>query len=219
MYNHLFKTKIFALVIAITLFSFLGFNNVSAAEDISITVSGQVNQYDNVFSNCTGDCLNDYQYLILEANSDVGYDTFVLWLRFDGSFTRSFILSTFRYGTTYNIYKLPFNGSSNNFLQWSNNFYFDSDLKLTLTDSLPGSSAPTGSLSITENGTFDVSEVASVNVNVPQDVTEIIDDPVSNDFHKIFMVVVAGVIPAFAVFVIVWFAIDLMSSLFFGRGK
>lgn len=92
-------------------------------------------------------------------------------------------------------------------------------IKFTLSESLPGASSPTGSLTITENGIFDVSEVASVNVNVPQDVTEIIEDPVSNDFHKIFMTVVAGVIPAFAIFVIIWFAIDLMSSLFFGKGK
>lgn len=38
-------------------------------------------------------------------------------------------------------------------------------------------------------------------------------------FRDVFLNTVTGVIPAFAIFVVVWFMVDLLSSLWFGRGK
>ena len=43
--------------------------------------------------------------------------------------------------------------------------------------------------------------------------------PIVAFFRDVFLNVVTGIIPAFAVFVVVWFMVDLLSSLWFGRGK
>lgn len=73
-------------------------------------------------------------------------------------------------------------------------------------------------MSITENGTYDVSQYAQVSVNI-DNVTEIIEDPISNDFQKVFFKIVENIIPAFGILLVVWFGIDMLSSLIFGRGR
>ena len=216
MYNHPSKIKIIALIFFPIFFVFLGFNNVSAVSDVSYTSTYNGSSFPQVGNFCNNNDANlpncsDYQYLTIESSTLTTQNL----ISADGQ-----ARATAMAYSDYSIIKLPSDWTRVGFFGASISGKSTSDyIKFTLSESLPGSVAPTGSLTITENGTFDVSEVASVNVNVPQDVTEIIEDPVSNDFHKIFMTVVTGIIPAFAIFVIVWFAIDLMSSLFFGKGK
>ena len=42
---------------------------------------------------------------------------------------------------------------------------------------------------------------------------------IMDDFHNVFLKVIVGVIPISAIIFVVWFMIDMLSSLIFGRGK
>lgn len=42
---------------------------------------------------------------------------------------------------------------------------------------------------------------------------------IMDDFHNVFLKVFVGVIPISAIIFVVWFMIDMLSSLMFGRGK
>lgn len=174
--------------------------SAQAVSDISATYTSVPSEWSNVFPTCTSDCLNDYQYLIVEINSPI-YDLTSIrsffYIRFDGSYNNIFSISM---SSLYSIYKLPFNGSPNNYLQFRNNLpsdLFTGGITFTLTDSLGGSS-PSGSLSITENGTYDVSSYAEAVVNIPAEV-------VPGDYHNDIQEVKQAIILVPAVLLVVYF--------------
>lgn len=57
-------------------------------------------------------------------------------------------------------------------------------------------------------------EFATCPDQLPPDRSAIMDD-----FHNVFLKVIVGVIPISAIIFIVWFMIDMLSSLIFGRGR
>lgn len=104
-----------------------------AINDISITYNSGSNYSDwqDIFPNCSVDCLNDYSFLKITGA------TFIpgLRFRFDGSSVlNQGILNNFR-GYEF-IMSLPFDGHSNNLLQFYSSGSFISDVTFTLLTSI-----------------------------------------------------------------------------------
>lgn len=149
---------------------FFSFSNSYALNDVSVTFHNgdSVAQWSDVFPTCTGDCLNDYSYLIINGafdSSDWGYSTFRFYLRFNGSNQVQFNIPV---APSFSIFKLPFDGHSNNFLSFGQSYTFSSDVTFILTENYQSGIIPSGSLSITENGTYDVTNYAEAVVDIPQ---------------------------------------------------
>lgn len=109
-----------------------------AVSDITVTHSS-VSTWQDIFSNCTGNCLNDYSYLIITPESTV-YSSYYtrFYLRFDGSTLNTWTVSIS--GSSI-IVQLPFDGHSYNLLEFRDNSTFYTPLTFTLTDHL-GESCP-----------------------------------------------------------------------------
>lgn len=172
------RSPFFSLLLFLFLvlsFSFTLTKDSYAVSDISVTYDSSVSQWSDVFSSCTGDCLDDFSYLIVDiSNYSPNNLYFILYTRFDGSFQRSIYISTF---SSRSIYQLRFNGSPNNFLSFGQNTNFSDfgSVTFTLTENyIPA--APSGSITLTENGTFDVSSYSEAVVDVPMQV-------VPGDYH------------------------------------
>lgn len=219
MYDPLLKNKnvkcLLSIFIAFLVFLFLGLNENNAfalgTPDLTITVP--------VGTTWSGvDTQNSYpEYLVIDFgdyNGNNNEQFAIEPMNSRNNINRCYVytqICMFQYKSGFL--------NNDNYPRYYNGLSIPVELKFYNNNPFEGGTNVEGTLNITENGTFDVSEYSQAVVNVPQDVTEIITDPISNDFHNVFMNIVVGIIPAFAVFVIVWFAIDLMSSLFFGRGK
>lgn len=146
-----------------------------AVSDISVTYNmGYVTSaWSNIFPTCTGSCLHDYSYLVvkLSGRSDLGFpsdsDTFQtsfrIYGRADGSNGRTWYISMY---TPEQIYPISFTDSSLNYFQWGNGTNLGFDVTFILTNS-PYGSAPSGSITLTENGTYDVTSYAEAVVDVP----------------------------------------------------
>lgn len=183
----------------------LGLNNgnVLAVEDVTYNVSSGDPQIYVCGGNSSVTC-SDFAYLIfepvpahLERTQSINLGGTNLSLP---SFSTTILSIPSSYGNRSIIFEIGSHVSS---------------AKITLTNTL--GLVPSGTLDVTGNGTYDVTNYASVSINVPQE--EIIEDPISNDFQKVFFKIVEKIIPAFGIFIVIWFGIDMISSLFFGRGK
>lgn len=217
------KNKKISLAILLSMFFgfFLGFNNgnASAVSDLTTVInSSDMSSFVNqpIFSSCNDSaCLSQYHYLTVSVSSNP-YTRNSFW-----------VLKGFRGLSNLSVNVDSVNlidGSSSLVIGSYDNIYnFSADqFTFTLSESFPTGycpDPPSGSLTIDENGTFDVTNYASISVDVPQTVTEIIDDPISNDFQKVFFEIVKNIIPAFGILLVVWFGIDMLSSLIFGRGR
>lgn len=203
-----------AIIISLVFGVFLGFNNgnVFAIEDSTISFSEGHSFVWNqsIFPDCsTNSCLSQYNYLIV---SSYPKNSQFIGLRFKVGNSNQDV----RCYTTSCAFELP---SSLDSIQWlGNSVSAPYDFSLTLTDTF-GSVPPTATLNVSENGTFNVSNYASVVVDVPQTINEVVEDPISNDFQKVFFKIVENIIPAFGILLVVWFGIDMLSSLIFGRGR
>lgn len=210
-----------AIILPLFFGFFLGFNNgnVSAISDKVVTFDINNQLTDGVVI-CEQDC-SSYKYIIITNNLNAS-NTSRFNLRIN---TSNIATSTFSYfpklsqntiytinGDLISLTLTTLNGMS------SSVYGTNKSLTITLSENSPIPTPPSGSLSITENGTYDVSQYASVSVNI-DNVTEIIEDPISNDFQKVFFKIVENIIPAFGILLVVWFGIDMLSSLIFGRGR
>lgn len=194
---------------------FLGFNNgnVFAVEDqtVNFTEGTTFTWNQQMFSDCsTSQCLSQYKYLIV--NSTPKNNSYVGFRFVTGS---NLVQDVVCYNATC-VFELP---TYTELVGWrGSSVTAPYDFSLTLTDTF-GTAPPTATLNVSENGTFNVTNYASVVVDVPQTVIENIEDPISNDFQKVFFTIVQNIIPAFGILLVVWFGIDMLSSLIFGRGR
>lgn len=111
-----------------------------AIDDISITYTSSPSAWTDVFPNCTGLCLSDYSYLIIEHDYVVNnFSTFNLQVRMDGSSGRSFTIPYYSY-----IFSFPFDfvPSSYNYLQFGSDGIPSSFLPVTFTLTNSLSSCP-----------------------------------------------------------------------------
>lgn len=206
-----FKT---AMLSALFFGFFLGFNNgnASAVENKTVNyTSGTTFTWNQqMFPDCTTvSCLSEYKYLIVNStpsdNKFIGFRT-----------AYSNLTQDIKCYNSSCVFELQ---NRTDMIGWrGDNLTAPYDFSLTLTDTF-GTAPPTGTLNVTENGTFNVTNYGSVVVDVPQTIVENIEDPISNDFQKVFFTIVQNIIPAFGILLVVWFGIDMLSSLIFGRGR
>lgn len=194
----------FSLLLSITFSTVLIKNNTYAVSDISVTYnSGFVTSaWTDIFSTCTGSCLHDYSYLVVESSSNIfsnenvnDLSAFRLYARMDGSLNRTLYFSQ---KIPIQVYNLSFNDSSNNYLQWGNGTNLAYDLTFILTNNPLSGPTPSGSITLTENGTFDVSSYAEAVVDVPMEV-------VPGDYHDDLQDVKKSIILVPAVCLVIYF--------------
>ena len=201
-----------AIILSVFFGFFLGFNNgaVYAVSPCEQTYSsGYVSGNSNVFNNCS--ISSDYKYMIIENSSA---NTALYRLKIGPSVAN---YTSYIIGSGQTIFSVDLNNNSK--ILWFDNYTFSSEIKFSLVDSLPSGITPSGNLLIEENGSFNVANYETVLVSVPQTITEVVEDPISNDFQKVFFKIVENIIPAFGILLVVWFGIDMLSSLIFGRGR
>lgn len=169
-----------------------------AVSDISVTYdsSNSLSDWDNVFPNCTGHCLDDYHYLIVSAsNNNSLWDFNGLRFRYDGSS----VLNQTSFSTPLStlIFELPYDGHNYNLLEFYYPNTYDISVTYTLTESLsPGS--PTGSITLTENGTYDVTQYSEAIVDVPPTI-----EP--GDYHDDLVSIKHAIIICASVVLVIYF--------------
>lgn len=193
-------------------------NEVHAVSDISVTYnSGYVtSSYTDIFPTCTGSCFHDYSYIVVKISnkSDLGFSpdsnvsgvAFRLYGRADGSVQRTWYFSLF---TPEQIYPISFSDSPYNYLQWGNGTNLSGDVTFILTNS-PYGSAPSGSITLTENGTFDVTNYAEAVVDVPMEV-------VPGDYHDDLVTINQSILVVSATALVLYFLYAIYKMLLGGK--
>lgn len=186
---------LFSVFFLALLFSCLfGINNTYALDDIVVT-SSLSKPCDG--SPCTS---SDFKYLIVESDYDSGFAlssyTSRITICRSSDLSTCFRLTTFN-SMTYNFYFIHSDIVIDS-IEIANSSSFHG--KVTLTNTLPSfcSFVPSGSLSITENGTYDVTNYAEVVVDVPETV-------IQGDYHDDLVSINNSILICAAVCLVIYF--------------
>lgn len=199
--NHIGTFMLFCSLFVSFFVSSLFVSNSYADSNPTVTVQ-QINQYVDVFPDCLADCLNNYSYLKISYQGYPGYSSISFFIRYDGSAQRNFY---FGFSSIYNLsstsvvqfVSLPFDGHIHNFLQFGSNGYFDVPVTFELTNSL-SSDAPSGSITLTQNGTYDVTNYAEAIVDVPPEI-------VYGDYHNDLINITNGIYVCAGTILVIYF--------------
>lgn len=223
--------KRFGVVLSIFLIlalSVVTTSNVSAVSDITYTIDSS--NYTSSYTLCSSNC-SSYRYLIINpknfftSNHNSWYSSFVFNIVWNHN--------TGGYGSTLGLYGFPnysvislspprqFEGSylySLSFSSFYNSISVDSltsgwSVDITLSENNPaGGVIPEGTLDITTNGTFDVSNYAQVDVEVEE--SSFIVQLFSKGFWGVATALVTIIVPIIALFLI----FRLVHDLLWGKG-
>ena len=201
----------FVLVAFLSLFfgSFIITNNTFAVDDISITngsSSTLLRSYWNYWPDCDNNCASQYNYLKIEFIDSNG-DSVPYSSRSGGA---TLIIC----GTQFNLNRMsdqvyflnktcPATDGHSGFIMnggFSGNIASSTfGYRLTLTDSLSNCSVPpSGDISITSNGTYDVSSYATATVDVPAEV-------IQGDYHDDLINIKNSIITCGAILLVLYF--------------
>lgn len=220
------KIKTIRLAIFLSMFFgfFLSFNNGNVFADsnptytLSLDPSSDIVLCDNDSpgTSVMNSACSDYTYLTIDTTGFSSASDRNQFLRYS-------VTSTSVWASTENYYPFFHNKqiiTLNNAVKvtvFASSDFSSGSFTFTLSTQPVGCTGivPEGDLDITSNGTYDVTSLSSVTVDIDQT----IDDPISKDFQEVFFEIVKNIIPAFGILLVVWFGIDMLSSLIFGRGR
>ena len=200
----------FVLVAFLSLFfgSFIITNNTYALDDIVLSKgpsTTSLRSYYNYWSSCDSDCASQYNYLIIEFLDSNGDSP--------AFFSRSGAQSIIICGIQFNLSRFSdqvfflnktcsatpdhtgfiMNGNYGGNIASSTLGY-----RFTLTDSLFSGITPSGDISITSNGTYDVSSYATATVDVPAEV-------IQGDYHDDLVSIQKSIIICGAILLVLYF--------------
>lgn len=206
------KYYILALFSVLTL-CLVPVGHVSAVSDVSATYTSAPAIGDNVFPTCTDlACLSQYSYLIVEINSPVLNNSRPRALLHCGG-TVYFPVSPANDFAVYSLASLKSSGDFGRMqFYYVSEFPFTSGITFTLSETYQTGITPEGTLDITSNGTFDVSNYASASVEVEE--SSFIVQLFSKGFWGVATAIVSLIVPVFALFLV----FRLVHDFFWGRG-
>lgn len=203
------KIGLILSILTVLTLSFITNNNVSAASDLTYTINS---------SNCTTSHLiydnssDPYTYLYITPTSDSYNGLYSAISLRDNSNFRIYPTNSF---TTYYIGSFDYvnyMGTGN----ICNNYFpiYPSDsFSITLTNTNPfGGVTPEGTLDVVSNGTYDVTNYASVDVQVVE--SSFIVQLFSQGFWGVATAIVSIIVPIIALFLV----FRLVHDLLWGRG-
>lgn len=198
-----FGFMLFALL-ASCAFTSLYTADTYAVEDMTVTYQTNPGDWVDVFPDCLESCLDQYHFLKIESSGSYGYAS--LRIRYDGSAITSLMYQT---GTTSYI-GLPFDGHNLNLLMFAGGSY-GYPYTFTLMDSISSGITPSGTLNIAENGSYDVTQYAQVDVNIQQEV-------VYQDYHEDLVNINHSIIICAATILVLYFFYCIYRMIIKGAG-
>lgn len=182
-------------------------NSVSAISDRVVTINSNTAQ-----DICRSDC-NDFTYLIIETDNLVNNQNSSFSLTFQARFLSSFSLPIMGYGQPKSVfYILP----NTNYISLSTSYALSVVIDagysyiITLTNNSPFGSVVSGSLSITENGTYNVFSYSEVVVDVSPEI-------IQGDYHDDLVSINKSILICGSVCLIIYFFYCIYRMLLRGR--
>ena len=207
------KLSILAILSVLT-FGLFSAGSVSAVSDLTYTITSSNSSLTLCGSGSNYTC-SDYSYLTLET--DIEWETSSRTYAIQYSIRDGGSVSNVQRNVIYNFAGvLSFDIPSNveQIQTWAiNSIPSGSSFTITLSESPPGGGViPTGTLDITSNGTYDVTNYASASVEVEE--SSFIVQLFSKGFWGVATAIVTIVVPIIALFIV----FRLVHDLLWGRG-